>query len=297
MNLSKAIDLFQSQQKPSTRKSYHYVLQDMANFVGPSRDLSEVKPEHFAEFSMSLEKRNYAIATKVKTVKTIKTFFNWCIRNQLLDISPARILKAPRMERFIERSKAMPDDDLDAIITVAKTKGRDYALLLFLADTGCRAGGAAGLKVEDLNIKSRTAKVTEKGNRTRDVKYGEDCAKAINTWLIARKNKNCRWVFTARGLKPLSADAVSQIINRLAHQALGRPWGSHSLRHRKGHQLADSKVAPSVAATALGHSDVTITMQNYYPADWERAEKALDDLSYKEESRPAQRSKIIRLGG
>ncbi|MCB0079217.1 MAG: hypothetical protein KDD73_17590, partial [Anaerolineales bacterium] len=39
--------------------------------------------------------------------------------------------------------------------------------------------------------------------------------------------------------------------------------------------LADARVAPSIAATALGHTSIQTTLDHYYPGDWESAEKAL----------------------
>jgi hypothetical protein len=51
------------------------------------------------------------------------------------------------------------------------------------------------------------------------------------------------------------------------------------LRHRKGYQFADGRIAPSVAKTALGHENVLTTLQHYYPDDWERAKTSLEQLS------------------
>ena len=76
----------------------------------------------------------------------------------------------------------------------------------------------------------------------------------------------------------MKPENVSLIIRRAAQLAGVRVLSSHSLRHRKGHQLADSRIAPSIAATVLGHSDVVITLQHYYPADWESAEQAMREL-------------------
>nr|MCU0497929.1 tyrosine-type recombinase/integrase [Anaerolineae bacterium] len=79
----------------------------------------------------------------------------------------------------------------------------------------------------------------------------------------------------------IKPDNISQIVRRICHAAAIRGQGSHALRHRNGHQMADQGVAPSVAARVLGHSDVMVTLKHYYPKDWKRAEKTMKDLAYK----------------
>jgi integrase len=105
---------------------------------------------------------------------------------------------------------------------------------------------------------------------------GEDCVNAIKQWLFKRTLQS-EYVFS-RKRTPLQSAQVGQIVRRACLAAGVRSLGSHSLRHRKGHQLADSKIAPSIAATALGHSNVHVTLEHYYPADFESAEEALREL-------------------
>lgn len=64
-----------------------------------------------------------------------------------------------------------------------------------------------------------------------------------------------------------------------------RTLSAHSFRHRKGHQFADARINPSVAATALGHESVLTTLQHYYPDDWETAAEAMEEFALKREDK------------
>lgn len=79
-------------------------------------------------------------------------------------------------------------------------------------------------------------------------------------------------------------DSLGQLFTRICKRAGIPSYGPHSLRHRKGHQLADAKVNPSTAAMVLGHSDPTITLQHYYPKDWERAKREANNLATQSKS-------------
>jgi integrase len=246
------------------------------------------------QYQNHLDQRDLADATIRRNTKTIKAFFNWCVRAELIDKSPANAIKARKISTKVARDKAMTDEEFEAILDYVKWKPRDYALILFLADTGCRAGGAAGLTTDHLNLPEHIAIVTEKGDRTRPVSFGHECASAISIWLLQRPGGEGDYVFSRTGRRLQSA-SISQVVERACLRVLGRSRGSHSLRHRKGHQMADSGVAVTIAARVLGH-DSELTTLMYYPNDWGRARKVIESLAYKPGAKGADKaSRIIRL--
>jgi integrase/recombinase XerC len=294
MKLKDAVTLFLGEyQKPSTRRTYHDVLIPMCENIGAGRPVENIQTVDLIAYSQDIRERGYREATVQKHFRTIKIFFNWLVRLGEIPASPARAIRQKRLSGRVTREKAMTDTELSRILDFAKWHPRNYALILFLADTGCRAGGASSLMLKNLDLEKMTAVVTEKGDKTRNVAFGQQCAQAIRAWLLKRPKSAGEYVFSPRK-EPLSPDSISQVVRRACLKTGVRSLGSHSLRHRKGHQFADAKVAPSIAATALGHSDVVITLTHYYPADWESAEKELRKLSTNTEDKPA---KILQLKG
>lgn len=296
MKLEQAVALFLGEYIPTTRKAYSHALIPMSNWIGPAREVSGIRPALLVEYVQTcIEGRaDLAAATKRKLVKGIKTFFNWCVRIELLKKSPAVQLRAHKVPRRISREKAMTDAELDALLAYVrfKTVPRDLALILFISESGCRRGGAAGLRLADIDWNGLRATVTEKGEQSRLVAFSDLCARALRHWL-AYRSAHYRvkgvYVFSHDGA-PVRPAVLAQAIRRDCQKAGIRSLGPHSLRHRKGHQLADSRVAPSVAATALGHSDPLITVTYYYPDDWETAERELRALMTQDEGR-----RILRL--
>ena len=282
MLLTHTIELFLNEKLTVTRQSYFYILRDMQDYLGRNRPIDSIKPEHLVEYTNAVNARDYSPITVRRYVKTVKTFFNWVVDLELIDKSPARVLKLRKVSDYVPPEKAMSEAELATLLDYVKYKPRDHALILFIADTGCRAGGASLLKIADLDLPHCRATVTEKGNKTRPVAYGEACARVIGLWLIKRPQSAGPYVFS-RNQNPVKPDNISQIIRRNCLKCGLRSLGSHSLRHRKGHQLADARIAPSVAATAMGHEDARITIEHYYPHDWERAEAALRELSHHDE--------------
>lgn len=296
MELGKAIELFLGDYKASTYNAYKPDLHKLRDWIGPARQVSDITPPMLVEyFQKSLGKKGYAVATVQKAAKTIKTFFNWCVRLDLIARSPAYAVRARKPSRRISREKAMNEDELEELLNFLryKTNPRDFALVLFLADTGCRRGGAAGLRLKDIQWDKLLASVTEKGEQSRTVAFSEQCSKAMLRWITYRSEH-----FTVRGVyvfsqegQPMNAEQISQNIRRACKKAGIRSLSAHSLRHRKGHQFADHRIAPSLAATYLGHANVLTTLEHYYPTDWESAERAGRELMT-----AAPEKKIVQFG-
>lgn len=296
LTLERAVELFLREHIPSTAKAYGYTLRGLQDYIGPARPLMQVKPEDVIEY-MQMVRERPAIkspATVNKHIKTIRTFFNWCLKSGLMTGSnPAMGLKRQRQKKMVDREKAMPDAVYDEVLAYAKWTPRYLALVLFLGDTGCRIGGAAGLRWADIDFETRMAIVTEKGEKTRPVFFGVETAEALRRWREQHTGRRGDYVFQQDG-KQMTNGSLGQLFERICRRAVGKGWGPHSLRHRKGHQLADHHVAPSLAAKALGHSSPVTTMEYYYPEDWERVQAEMEKLTRQGNNRAA--GKIIQLG-
>lgn len=278
MKLTEAVAIFLSQKRKTTQRSYKYDLRKMVKFLG-DRDLSQISISDLSQYSTRMAANNWkSDYTWNKNIKTIRAFFNFCVDNGMVDASPANILKMRHVQAYIPRDKAMPDDDLKQLLTYTQFEPRYHALILFLADTGCRARGASQLKIADIDFRINEALVTEKGEKTRKVHFGDMCGRVLQAWLNQRSSDAGEYVFSPDG-SPMLSSSVSQIVRRLCKKAGIKPRGSHSLRHRKGHQLAAAQVPISLAMMAMGHENPDTTYKSYYDYDWDKARQALDKLA------------------
>lgn len=285
MNLESAITTFLlSQPNLGTRKAYRSCLIPMRDYIGPARPVTQVNVAEIALYGSTLYDKNYAQATIRKHVISIKAFFNWLKKMDIIPKSPADVIKRPRIERNIDRNKAMPEENFNKLLSYTKWKPRHDALVLFLGDTGCRIGGAHTLKLSDLDFVTNTAEVTEKGNKKRYVSFGDKAAQALKKWIASRPDDACEYVFSNSN-KNIKVGNLAQLFRRACIAADIGSWGPHSLRHRKGYQFSDNGISPSIAATAFGHSQTQTTLDNYYPKDWARAQKALQQLAVPSEDK------------
>jgi site-specific recombinase XerD len=147
---------------------------------------------------------------------------------------------------------------------------RDYAILLFLYNTGARASEVATLTVGDLDLPHThpaSVRLLGKGSKVRRCPLWASTATALKT-LIADRPATAP-VFVNRRGQPLTRFGVHDLVVRHAHQAAGRlpslrckRISPHTIRHTTATHLVRAGVDINTIRAWLGH--VSIDTTNIY---------------------------------
>jgi len=286
MKLKDALVAFLSvDRSDETHRTYERFFTRFVSAIGPERSLDLITEADIGEFihNMRHQKTKYegherrpvveeplSPATIYKNIKMIKSFFKWCVKKEYLEKSPAEEVSNRRPTRPLGQGKAATDKEVSKLLEAARFKPRDFAIVQLLAQSGCRAGEAASLKIRDLDLENNEAYVDGKGDIRRVIYFDPGTTEILRAWLAVRPRANHDFVFTSvrDNHAPLSPWAVSNIIRRLCRTAgLNRELGAHSLRHRVGVTFARKRVSPRVTQAYLGHTNIKTTLEYYQDVD------------------------------
>lgn len=259
---------------PHSQRQYQMVLRRFAAFAGEE---AAVTPELVLRYLASLRGAGLADASVAAHDRVLRVFFRRGVDLGWWGVDPMRLVRRPR--RGKRAPKAIGMDTLGAMagrafveVLHGSVRGvRDLALLLFLADTGCRAGEVATLGCVGLDLGRGVAVVEGKGRQSRAVLFGDVAGGALGCWLDVRGQLGLGGETVFCGLSgkgALTASGVSQVLHQLAVRAgVGdRRHRAHSLRHL----FATSYVAENGDIDGLmrilGHSQLSTT-QVYVGAD------------------------------
>jgi integrase/recombinase XerD len=157
----------------------------------------------------------------------------------------------------------------DEVVTLLeKPKGgklslRDRAMLELVYSSGLRASEIVKLKINDINFEAGFITVMGKGSRERVVPVNERAIKSLKKYLeelrpeILRK-KTSRYVFLARGGKPLTRQRFWQLIKTYS-RGLSIRISPHTLRHCFASHLLDGGADLRALQKMLGHADISTT--------------------------------------
>jgi len=228
-------------------------------------------------------------------VRACRRFFKWCCEKRYLRINPAAELKKPPLPKTGRRG--IMQDDRDAIINAAKKSSeRDFAIVLFLADTACRLSGIANLQVQDIDFNNRLALVHEKGrggnNKARVVFFGFRTSDALRRWLTVRPSgaKNCKlFVATRRSgdpldYQPLEPNGIYLLLKRLAKSVgITSGFNPHNWRHGAARGMLRNGASLIEVSQILGHSSVQVTGDHYGVFSEEELRRSHDQHSWLED--------------
>ncbi|GIK63841.1 MAG: tyrosine recombinase XerC [Chloroflexota bacterium] len=312
MQLEQALDVFLRQYKPSTRVNYDGILRPLIEWLGTTRDVERITAIELQEWINKLNDQATRFEGHPKRpaaegqlsahtihgrIKTMRAFFNWLVKMDVLPSSqnPVRNIKQKTLPRQIASSRIATDEEIHLITMATFGNVRDYAIVLFMRDTGCRAMEVAGLRLDKLNLSNLTAEVLGKGSVWRDAFFGEECAMAVQRWLTGRPDCTHEYVFSAtrKPYAPLTPRAVSDMIERAALKAgIERTIHSHHIRHWRATNLVQQNIDVPTAAAALGDS-IPVFEAHYLHTTRERVQEAVRRTAYQSKSSPAKN--IIRL--
>jgi site-specific recombinase XerD len=187
---------------------------------------------------------------------------------------------------------------LSSVDSGANNALRDYALLLFLYNTGARVQEVVDLQVSDVRRQAPLqVRLFGKGNKERVCPLWSDTVLAIDKYLQARYQAGYRAAalfLNARG-HPITRFGIRHIVRQYATKAAQacpslatKHVSPHLIRHSTAMALLQSGNAITVVKDWLGHADVNTT-HGYVEIDLQMKRQALEACQAPEAKTAKQR--------
>lgn len=244
-------DLINENLRASTIQQRMYVMGRLLRFVYP-KSLLQVEP---MDLSLFLGR---TLAPNSRAVETthLRQFYAWAVDNDLLDESPARKLKRPRVPTGMPNP--MSEADLAMAIEMAPKRVKPWLLLGAFA--GLRAGEIAQLKVDDIwwdHVPPTIYIADGKGGAAGTAPLCDELA----MWLRQCDLPQSGWLCPRQDGRDghIAGYLVSQLSNQFLH-SLGISHTLHKMRHRFGTEiLRASGGNMRTAQIALRHKSIRST--------------------------------------
>ena len=228
--------------RPLTVKLYRRHL--TTHFPFERKSIGDITPR---EIVSRLNRLNDRPGEKEHAYRIGRTFFEWCVKQHILDANPVAKLSKPPSGKARER--VLTTDELAAVWDASQSLKTPFCgLVALLVATGARRGEMTLLKRIGASKDSITFPAeTTKGGVTRTVPIGQ-----LTASLIERIPKRSEWVFpAARGEGPMTGYSAAK---RDFDRACGvTGWTLHDLRRTYATNLQRLGVRLEVIETLLGH--------------------------------------------
>jgi integrase/recombinase XerD len=290
---------------PNTQKSYRDALQQFLPFIARAAHrrierlrVEDVSPARTRAFLQDLEKtRGCGIATRnhrLAAIHSLARFIGLHSPEHLEWSGQIRTIEAKKVARplvaYLEKN------ELDALLKAPDQRTaqgrRDYAVLLFLYNTGARADEVAQVRIGDLELGAASRRDTSsvllrgKGNKLRRCPLWPKTVDQLRP-LIGRRAAS-EHVFLNRRGQPLTRFGIHALVERHAARVAAtlpslakKRVSPHTIRHTTATHLLRAGVDINTIRAWLGHVSLNTT-NVYAEVDLEMKAKALVNCEIKD---------------
>lgn len=269
-----------------TIKAYH---SDVLSFLVwlNDKDIKDVNYNLIREYLLYIKQFNYTKTTTARKIASLRTFYRFLYREQVIENNPAIGVHAPK------RGKSLPEflteAEMDKVLNTIKMESpagyRNRTIFELLYATGMRVSELSNLNFEALNLEENEIRVFGKGSKERIVLISERAKKYLSTYIktvryLIYKEENPKGdspVFigkTGFRLQPQSVrSAIKDVMKQIEIQKHVSP---HVFRHSFATKLLENGADLRVVQELLGHSSISNT-QIYTHVSTERLRQSYDN--------------------
>jgi len=225
-------------------------------------NLSDLKPSHIRQYLVYLRDRGLTSRSQHDYARAIRTYCNFCVAEGLIEVSPFKNVKMPKMEKKI--LPAFSTSDIKRILKACINE-RDRTIVLVLLDSGVRVSEFISLNIGD--VEDGTVKVRAgKGNKSRYVYLGNKSKRQLAKYPSLQRDKASadEPLFTTNKGGRFTIDGFQMLMKRLKTRSKVEHTSAHTFRRTFCVNCLRSGMNIYVLAKLMGHTDITVLRQYLY---------------------------------
>lgn len=211
----------------------------------------------------------YSNATVCLKIRSVKRFFEFLEKTNVIFIDPAEFIKEPKKTEQIKPVLTTKEADriLDQPNLGTLTGIRDRTVLEVFYATGIRLNELCSLTIYDADLQGGVLRINKgKGSKDRVVPLGKHAVKFLREYIakvrprFAKKNRTSRCLFMDYLGNPVSKAVVAIMIRKCRRAAkIKKQVTAHTFRHTFATVLVKNGADIRAVQKMMGHSDIKTT--------------------------------------
>jgi integrase/recombinase XerC len=212
--------------------------------------LTRADVQTMRKFMAFLNERQYTKSTTARKLATLRSFYKFLVKRNVIDSNPVSTLKTPKQDKKLP--KFLEYEQVQKLLNTPPSDSwlgaRDRAILEVLYSTGMRVSELVGLNLEDVDFLGEVIHIRGKGKKERICPIGSSALQSIQHY-IEYRNK--------RMLNDSGFDSKVLFANK--H---GKRLSTRSVRRKMDKYLLEAGLDPSISPHTLRHSFATHMLNN-----------------------------------
>lgn len=240
-------------------------------------DVKKIQSQNIRQWILSLLETVNKRSINRK-ISTLKTFFAYLHKNQLIETNPVEKIQKPKFQKKIP--EFINEDKLNNLIdNFGDTfeQQRSKVIIEMLYATGIRLSELKNLKINDIDLYKKQIKVLGKRNKERLIPIYNELCTLIEKYLILKNQypqlKNCEYlIITDKGKQVYDSFIYTTVKKYLSLITTNEYKSPHVLRHTFATHLLNNGADLNAIKELLGHANLAAT-QVYTQNSFEKLKK------------------------
>ncbi len=234
----------------------------------PIEELDHLTIREWLATLHTAQKKKSSVARKLAA---LRTFFQFLVREGLLEMNPAKLVSTPRLEKKLPKHLSI--EETIRFIETPDEEGdlgkRDRAILELLYATGTRVSELTKLNLTDIDFQNKLIRVTGKRRKERIVPFGDPAGDALKNYIAVRNRflsaapisiRDEAAVFLNYQGTRITTRSVGRMVEKYIRICAGmHNISPHALRHSFATHLLDSGADLRDIQELLGHARLSTT--------------------------------------
>ena len=210
----------------------------------------------------------------------LNTFYNFLMIDDYIETNPMSKTKRPK-DKTVKEVVYLEKDEINQILDKIrenehnKFMNRDLAIVILGISTGLRVGALVQINVEDIDFRTNTIKVWEKGGKERAIKFGNNTRAILSQWIMDRETYfeeiTTNALFISQWRDRITTEGLRKVLKKYTKD-LDKHITPHSLRKSCATQAYMSGADIRTIANMLGHNSTSTTLKYAAAVDSKRDE-------------------------
>jgi integrase/recombinase XerC len=263
-----------------TLRNYQSDLEQFHDYLAPAEaksgkrvepPLAEIDHITIRDWLGTLHAARKQKASIARKLAALRTFFQFLVREGMLEMNPAKLVSTPRLEKKLPKHLSIEEavKFVESPNLETDLGKRDRAILELMYATGVRVAELTKLNFGQVDFKNRLIRVTGKRRKERIVPFGEPALEALKVYLEIREGlldvapvslREPEALFLNYQGTRITTRSVGRMVEKYIRICAGRyDISPHALRHSFATHLLDSGADLRDIQELLGHARLSTT--------------------------------------
>lgn len=289
----------------TTQNTYIRYVIDFLDFIDneygidirDANNLGQIKTSMVSSYIYGLKTKS---AVKAARLYGIKSFFKYLINDDYITSNPCDNVTPPK-DRKEHKITYLTKEEIEIVknniltgcgsdyakIRQQKWTNRDYAIVMLGLSLGLRVASLTEINLQDIDFDHMEIEITEKGNKTRKICFGNKIKEVIIEWLkdrdemLEEKGVETDALFISCQMTRMTSRSISRLVEKYTYN-IDKHITPHKLRSTCATNFYNNTKDIYQTADVLGHSNISNT-RKYVQIDQSRkreAAKTMDNILF-----------------